>query len=134
MNVRNCRRCGKIFNYVAGVPLCPMCREEMDKKFREVKEYIREHKGVGIQQVAEACDVEVSQIHQWLREDRLELVEGSGIVLLCENCGAAINSGRFCQKCKNSMANNLQQSIRKPQKEEPAVQKSTRDKDKMRFL
>ena len=97
MNVRNCRKCGKMFNYITGVPICPSCKEAMEAKFQEVKEYIREHKGAGIQEVSEACDVEVQQITQWLREDRLEVTEGSNIMLNCETCGAPIRSGRFCE-------------------------------------
>ena len=73
--------CGHIFNYVAGPILCPHCREKMEAKFQEVKEYIRANPGVGIQDVAENCDVEPSQIQQWLREERLELTEGSAIYL-----------------------------------------------------
>lgn len=88
MNIRNCRMCGHIFNYVAGPILCPHCREKMEAKFQEVKEYIRANPGVGIQDVAENCDVEPSQIQQWLREERLELTEGSAIYLQCEKCGA----------------------------------------------
>ena len=34
--------CGHIFNYVAGPILCPHCREKMEAKFQEVKEYPRE--------------------------------------------------------------------------------------------
>ena len=64
MNVRNCRSCGNIFNYVVGQVICPACREKMEQKFQEVKEYIRSHKGVGINEVAEACDVDVAQIRQ----------------------------------------------------------------------
>ena len=30
MNVRNCRKCGKIFNYIAGPFVCPACREELE--------------------------------------------------------------------------------------------------------
>lgn len=60
----------------------------MEAKFQEVKEYIRANPGVGIQDVAENCDVEPSQIQQWLREERLELTEGSAIYLQCEKCGA----------------------------------------------
>ena len=52
MNIRNCRMCGHIFNYVAGPILCPHCREKMEAKFQEVKEYIRANPGVGIQDVA----------------------------------------------------------------------------------
>ncbi|MCR5478086.1 MAG: flagellar protein [Lachnospiraceae bacterium] len=109
MNARNCRRCGKIFNYVVGMPICPACKEAMEAKFQEVKEYIREHKGVGIQEVAEACDVDPQQIRQWLRDDRLEMTEDSAIMLNCEGCGTPIRSGRFCDKCKAQMLSGLQQ-------------------------
>lgn len=108
MNIRNCRMCGHIFNYVAGPFLCPHCREKMEAKFQEVKEYIRNNPGVSIQDVSENCDVEPSQIQQWLREERLELTEGSSILLNCEKCGAPIRSGRFCEKCKYDMAMDLQ--------------------------
>ena len=40
--------CGHIFNYVAGPILCPHCREKMEAKFQEVKEYIRANPGVEI--------------------------------------------------------------------------------------
>ncbi len=109
MNVRNCRKCGKMFNYITGIPICPSCKEAMEAKFQEVKEYIREHKGAGIQEVSEACDVEVQQITAWLREDRLEVTEGSNLMLNCETCGAPIRSGRFCDKCRNTVKNGFNQ-------------------------
>ena len=109
MNVRNCRKCGKMFNYITGIPICPSCKEAMEAKFQEVKEYIREHKGAGIQEVSEACDVEVQQITAWLREDRLEVTEGSNLMLNCETCGAPIRSGRFCDKCRNTVTNGFSQ-------------------------
>ena len=62
MNVRNCRGCGRIFNYLAGPHLCPVCREKLEEKFQEVKEYIKQNKGVGIPEVAESCDVDINQI------------------------------------------------------------------------
>ncbi|MBQ7955038.1 MAG: flagellar protein [Lachnospiraceae bacterium] len=134
MNVRNCRKCGRVYNHVVGPTICPACREQMDKKFGEVKEYVREHRGATINEVSEKCEVEVQQIHQWLREERLELMEGSGIVLQCESCGAVIYSGRFCQGCKNGLARGLNKSIAPAPKAAPEPVKQTRDKDKMRFL
>ncbi len=134
MNVRNCRNCGRIFNYVAGPPICPACKESLEAKFQEVKEYIRAHKGAGIAEVAEACEVEASQIRQWLREDRLELAEGSAIVLSCESCGAPIRSGRFCEKCKGNMTRNLKEAM-KPSR--PAQQPRKNKEEggaRMRFL
>ena len=134
MNIRNCRMCGHIFNYVAGPILCPHCREKMEAKFQEVKEYIRSNPGVGIQDVAEHCDVEPSQIQQWLREERLELTEGSAIYLQCEKCGAPIRSGRFCEKCKYEMSMDLQSVLHKQQQMLKQHPTSSRDGDRMRYL
>ena len=134
MNARNCRKCGKLFNYVSGPPICMACREALEAKFQEVKEYIREHKGASIPEVSEACEVSQAQIQQWLKDERLEVAEGSGIALLCENCGEPITSGRFCAKCKSNMADRLNESIRKPEAPKPQPKKDPRDNPKMRFL
>ena len=135
MNVRNCRNCGRIFNYVVGPILCPACREKMEEKFQEVKEYIREHKGVGIMEVSEACDVDAAQIRQWLREERLEVTEDSAIYLVCESCGASIRTGRFCEKCKNDVTRGFKDIVDSAR---PTLQdlgeKRDRDSAKMRFL
>jgi len=57
MNVRNCRKCGRLFNYALGPIMCPQCKEAMDAKFKEVKEYIQKHPGCGMNDVARECDV-----------------------------------------------------------------------------
>ncbi len=133
MNVRNCRRCGKLFNYVSGAPICMQCREAMEQKFQEVKKYIQDNVHSTIPEVAEACDVSQQQIYQWLREERLELAEGTGMALFCENCGAAIQTGRFCNKCKNDMVNQLN-SVRKTETPRPQKKEDARENPKMRFL
>lgn len=135
MNIRNCRGCGRIFNYVAGPFLCQVCKEKMEVKFQEVKEYIRSHPGVGIREVSDACDVEASQIQQWLREERLEVTENSAIFLSCEVCGANIRSGRYCEKCKYEMTMGLKSAMNSG-KPKPEIKKPTTDKTnpKMRFL
>lgn len=135
MDVRNCRGCGRIFNYVAGPIMCQVCKEKMEEKFQEVKEYIRQNQGVGIPEVSEACDVDAAQIRQWLREDRLELTENSPIRLTCESCGAQIRSGRYCEKCKYDLTSGFKSilSENKPQEKKP-VKKSDKDNPKMRYL
>ncbi len=133
MNVRNCRKCGRIFNYVMGPLMCPQCREALEDKFKQVKTYISDHSGCGIQEVARECEVEVSQIQQWLREERLQFSEDSMVQLSCESCGVTIRSGRFCDKCKNEVVNGFQRSIR-PTVTEPAPKKETKESPKMRFL
>lgn len=134
MDVRTCRSCKRIFNYLSGPNLCPGCREKLEQKFQEVKAYIEEHRGATMQEVSEECEVEVSQIRQWLREERLELMEGSAIMLSCDSCGAPIRSGKFCDKCRGAMANNFQNLMRGNKPVEPTLYKKNKDSAKMRFL
>jgi len=134
MNVRNCRKCGRLFNYISGPSWCPGCREQMEAKFQQVKEYIRENPGVGVQQVSEACDVEPAQINQWLREERLELTEGSPLMLGCETCGALIRCGKYCEKCKVNLANTFQSVLKgRTPVELPDTKKRSGD-SRMRYL
>ena len=85
MNVRNCRKCGKLFNYISGMPICPACKDLLEEKFQTVKKYIRENRLADIKEVAEACEVEVGQIQQWIREERLEFTEDSPVKIPCEH-------------------------------------------------
>ena len=134
MNVRNCRKCGRIFNYAMGPIICPQCREAQEAKFKEVKEYIQKHPGCGMQEVSRECDVETSQIQQWLREERLEFASDSMITLNCESCGTPIRSGRYCDKCKNDMTSSLRSVMQSNvvQKQMPVEHK--KESPKMRFL
>lgn len=136
MNVKNCRKCGKIFNYIGGQFICPSCAEAMEAKFQEVKAYIYEHKDIAsIPVVAEACNVEPNQIRQWLREERLSIGDDSPLGIECESCGVTIKCGRFCEKCKDDMARGLISAAgldRKPQ--QAAAQKAAREAARMRFL
>lgn len=136
MNIRNCRVCGRIFNYLSGPPVCQVCRENLEAKFQEVKEYIREHRGVGISEVAEACDVDPAQIRQWLKDDRLEVTEDSAIFLNCESCGAPIRSGKFCEKCKNNMTKGFGDVLKasRPEPESKPQKSGSDDGARMRFL
>lgn len=113
---------------------CPRCREELEGKFQEVKTYIRENPGVDVQTVSDACDVDKSQIYQWLREERLELAEGSMITLSCETCARPIKCGRYCENCKRDLATGLKQAISKPKTPEPARHLPKDTSSKMRYL
>lgn len=132
MNVRNCKRCRKLFNYVSGQPVCPSCKEELEKKFQEVKKYIQDHKNCSVSEVAEECDVEESQLRQWVREERLEFGHGSVTGIACETCGTPIATGRFCDKCKAAIVNTLSEAGRRPEAPKPKPQRETGNR--MRFL
>ncbi|MDE7477094.1 MAG: flagellar protein [Lachnospiraceae bacterium] len=134
MDVKNCRKCGKIFNYMVGMPICPACKEKMEEKFQEVKKYIRDNRTADIKEVAKACEVETGQIQQWIREERLEFTADSPVKIPCENCGEMIRSGKYCEKCKREMTNNLSSVMDKPKVVLTEQKKPQSTGNKMRFL
>ena len=133
MNLRNCSRCGKMFNYVAGPPICEPCKKAAEEDFQKVKQYIAENPHASLKQISEDNEVTTKQIQQWIREERLMFSKDSPIQLLCENCGEPITTGRFCAKCKTNMANTLNNSFQRPK---PAIQQPVKKEPKagMRFL
>lgn len=131
MDVRSCRSCRRLFNYLSGPPICPNCNEKLEKKFYEVKEYIRENPTVGLKQIAEETEVTVNQLRQWVREERLQFSEDSDIAMQCEKCGAKIFTGRYCDNCKSNIANGLTKAFAGEKPKEPAKKKSSGNK--MRF-
>ena len=120
-----------MFNYVVGAQICPDCKAKEEELFQKVKKYIDENKGANITRVAEACEVELAQLQQWVREERLEFSSSVGTGITCEKCGTPIASGRYCVKCKEEMVNVLNSAL--PQKKAPA-KKPTKESPKMRFL
>lgn len=132
MEVRNCKNCGKMFNYI-GKPICPTCQKRLEDKFQEVKQYVKEHREASITEVAEENEVSVNQIKRWVRQERLAFSDESMVGLECENCGAMIKTGRFCESCKQKLQNNLSSVIKK--KPEPVVNKKRESNPaKMRFF
>ena len=131
MEIRNCKQCGRLYNYYLGQNLCPGCVQKLDDKFQEVKEYIYDHQGAGISEVSEACDVSVNQIKQWVREERLEFTVGSVTGLNCEGCGQPIHTGRFCKNCKNQMIQGFESAYPEKTKENEVKESANA---KMRFF
>jgi flagellar operon protein (TIGR03826 family) len=107
-NVRQCRRCRKLFNYVAS-PYCPRCIDEIDREYRVVRDYIYENPHAGIKEIADATEVNDRTILQLLREGRLELDSSVG-GLSCERCGTSINTGRYCDSCQAQLSSELRQA------------------------
>ena len=132
MDVRNCKQCNKLFNYIGGVPLCPDCIKKAEDKFDDVKAYIYDHPRCGMQEVSDVMEVSIAQIRKWLKEERLSFSEDSEIALNCEKCGKRILTGRYCKSCKAEVLNQFGGVYKKeePKKE----QEKNKTENKMRFL
>lgn len=134
MDVRNCKQCGRLFNYT-GKSVCPECMKEKEKEFVVVKEYIRNNPAAGIADVAEETGTSVNQIRQWIREERLVLSSASaGAGINCEGCGRPIQTGKLCKSCKNQMSRDLTHAFVQQPKESADGSGIKSKKDKMRYL
>ena len=122
-----------MFNHIGGPTICDQCKKAIEEDFQKVKQYIQDNPTASLRQIADDNEVSSKQIQQWIREERLMFSEHSPIQLQCENCGASILTGRFCAKCKTSMANNLATSFSKP-KQVMQEQIKKDNKAGMRFL
>ena len=133
MEIRNCRGCGKMIQYMGGGPLmCGECRKRLDESFAKVKEYLKENPECSIDELSENAEVSISQINQWIREERLIFSKNSPIGIPCESCGKTIRSGRYCKECKDKLVKALGGGIKSAPAQPARPAGST--KAKMRFL
>lgn len=110
-DLRNCSRCGRLFGY-AGRPICSYCVEEEEDEFKKVKEYLYDYPGSTVFEVSDATDVEVEKIMRFLKEERLQVSsENPNMLLECEKCGRPVNTGRFCQNCKDELHNSMRKEF-----------------------
>lgn len=105
-NILNCRRCGKIFSYT-GKPVCPECVQKEEEDFETARAYIKENPGRNMQEVSEETGVPVKLLTKFLREGRIEFLDGSVPFLSCGSCGAPITSGRFCNNCLSKLGKEM---------------------------
>ena len=133
MEVLNCKGCGRLFNALTRTRLCPNCQAKLEEKFQEVKKYVNDNPGSTIEMVSQECKVSTKQIKQWIRDERLSFSEESMQGIECEQCGAMIRSGRFCEACKTKLHNEFRSAVRSTDSP-TAEKKSEREKDRMRFL
>ena len=112
--------------------MCPACRDELEKKFQQVKEYVRSNKNVTIPDLSKEYDIPESQIKEWVRDERLVFSDAASAGITCDICGTAISTGRYCDKCKVQVMRDMNSVIKRP---EPAKKTVIRDNGpKMRFL
>lgn len=128
MDIRNCKRCGNIFNY-EGSKICLNCRRKEEENFQIVKEFLDINPGASVPVVVEETGVSMEQIMEFLREDRLEIRGEAGYVLQCESCGEKIPSGRFCPSCIHQ----LQTEIKEVTKKDVPKPKKRRTETKFRI-
>lgn len=120
MDVRNCKRCGKIYNYT-GSGVCNNCLRQEQEDFEKVREYLFNNPNSTTAEVSEATGIELKVISRFLKEGRLEadyIKMSDDSELSCEKCGKPIKSGRFCEICVREMQADFSKAV-KPVSEPP---------------
>lgn len=132
MDVRNCKNCGKLFNYT-GEPICPVCAKELEDKFFSVRDFIYANPTASMSTVAEEMEIPIQQIKKWVRQERLSFSKDSGMSIDCEVCGKPILTGRYCKECKMQMTNKLS-GMYSHEEKHSSKQTKVSSNGKMRFL
>lgn len=108
LEIRNCSRCGKIYNTTKNEKICKECEAKDEEDFRNVKQFLYENPGATISEIVGETGSSVGKIKKYLREERIEIINREGNLFLgCERCGIAINTGRFCKACSLDMSSEL---------------------------
>lgn len=107
VNVRNCKRCGRLYTY-NGIDICPECYRQDEEDFIKIRDYIEAHPYATMIEISRETQVAIKKIMEFLKEGRLILnSDNTNIVLKCERCGKPITTGRFCEECKNNLGKEL---------------------------
>ncbi|OOB80170.1 MAG: hypothetical protein BEN19_06325 [Epulopiscium sp. Nuni2H_MBin003] len=107
MEVKTCRECKKLFQYVSGKRVCPVCLKKHAQWLIDVKDYIREQPTCTINKIHEDIGVPIRIIEDFIRDGSLELSAGSSISVKCTMCGSPITKGKVCDKCNASRLNDM---------------------------
>ncbi len=104
MHIVNCIRCKQTFA-MTNQPICPDCIQKEEEQFEEVKAFLDENRGATIEEIIEATEVPIKRIQKWLKDGRLEGIQGSG--LKCAKCGVPITKGKYCPSCAKKLESDL---------------------------
>lgn len=133
MEVKVCRECRRLFSHWTGDSICPACKEKLEEKFHEVKEYIEENLGTSMAQVAKDCEISLSQIKAWIQEERIHLSDDREAYSTCEGCGQLIPAGKFCNACKMQLLGEVGNAL-KSGRTAKVIERPKKENPQMRFF
>lgn len=109
----HCALCGGVMVFKGvGEYECEDCGNRDYDDYGKVRLYIEKHRGATAVDVEKGTGVSQKSIRQMLKEDRLEVAEGSRAFMHCEICGADIRSGRYCTKCMTGVNRKIEAEVR----------------------
>lgn len=100
--LKNCDNCGQVFSHPMQ-KLCSVCSRERNEEFERVRLYLQKNKQATLLQTAEATDVPLKRVEEFIADGRLSVLPQDA-VRRCRICGAQINEGRVCGGCQRQLS------------------------------
>ena len=114
MDLANCPRCGKLFSKNFR-EVCQNCHQALEQDYERCIKYLRENKGLTIQELSDDTEVTVRQITHWIREGRISLLNAPNMSYPCDACGIFIREGHMCDSCKARIQSDVRNANSKGQ-------------------
>ena len=107
--LRNCPMCGTFFNYTGLREVCHNCAQKEEDLYQVVYRFLRkrENRAANVDRIEEATGVDRDLFCNCVRKGRLHPAVFPNLGYPCDNCGRITNSGKLCEKCKNSIKSDL---------------------------
>lgn len=134
MEVKVCKNCRGIFNDVKGDCFCPKCKETMGRTFQKVTQYIKEHDDASMAQVSANCNVSMSQIETWIKEEKIHTIDEQDVYSTCGSCNKPIASGNYCNLCKRQLIGGLKSAFDSDRAGRIAPTPHKNNQTQMRFI
>lgn len=121
MALKKCVGCNVMMDASENKEYCSNCSAELFHQYSEdkqeeiyykVREYLLENPKTPKTVVADVMDISIKVIDKWIREGKIEEVEGmmsTGSLVkkatFCTSCGKKIDFGMLCEYCKKEYSN-----------------------------
>ncbi|WP_410512614.1 flagellar protein [Paenibacillus sp. BR2-3] len=106
MNLDNCPRCGRLYlKNLMGI--CQVCVRELEQQYETCVKYLRENRGITIQELSDATEISIKEITRFIREGRISIANAPNMMYPCEVCGMLIREGHMCDSCRTRLRKDL---------------------------
>lgn len=111
MNVANCPKCGKVYVKNLQHDICQSCVKENEKHCENCILYLRQHKGISLDELSEATEVSKALIVKFMREGRISVMGNRNIYYPCEVCGESIRERNICDSCRQKLKKDVRNTM-----------------------
>jgi flagellar operon protein (TIGR03826 family) len=111
INVANCTKCGKVYVKNPMYDICPACVKEIDLQCEICVKYLREHRGITLEELSDATEIPQSVIIKFIRDGRISVMGHQNLSYPCEVCGTRIREKNMCESCRLKLKKDVSNSL-----------------------